>query len=59
MRLRRAAVLVRLWLQVEEDWMSESQRSEGGVWLDRWWQLLVILFGLIFVAILVSYNPAW
>jgi hypothetical protein len=26
-------------------------------WLDRWWQLLVILFGFLFVALLVSFKP--
>lgn len=35
--------------------MSSSHESES--WLDRWWQLLVILFGLLFVLILVSFNP--
>jgi hypothetical protein len=25
--------------------------------LDRWWPLLVILFGLIFVSVLVSFKP--
>jgi hypothetical protein len=31
--------------------------SSGEVWLDRWWPLLVILFGVIFVSILVSFHP--
>ncbi len=26
-------------------------------WLDRYWQLLVILFGLLFVTLLVSFAP--
>ena len=26
-------------------------------WVDRWWPLLVIGFGLIFVSILVSFHP--
>jgi len=26
-------------------------------WLDRWWPLLVILFGLIFVSALVGFHP--
>ena len=26
-------------------------------WLDRWWPLLVILFGVLFVSILVSFHP--
>ncbi len=35
--------------------MSSPQKSES--LLDRYWQLLVILFGLIFVAILVTFSP--
>jgi hypothetical protein len=31
--------------------------SSSEVWLDRWWPLLVILFGVIFVSILVSFHP--
>lgn len=34
-----------------------SSPNESGSWLDRWWQLLVILFGLIFVTFLVSFSP--
>ena len=26
-------------------------------WIDRWWTVLVILFGLIFVGVLVSFHP--
>jgi hypothetical protein len=33
--------------------MSSSRESV----LDRWWPLLVILFGLIFVSVLVSFKP--
>jgi hypothetical protein len=33
--------------------MSVSRES----WLDRWWPLLVICFGLIFVSMLVSFHP--
>jgi hypothetical protein len=36
--------------------MSSSNGSE--FWLDTWWPLLVILFGTIFVTILVTFNPA-
>ena len=39
----------------EEVAMSSSNESAG--WLDRWWQLLVIVFGLIFVTILVTFSP--
>jgi hypothetical protein len=28
-------------------------------WLDRWWPWLVILFGLIFVGILVTFAPTY
>ena len=35
--------------------MSASIESES--WLDRWGLLLVILYGLIFVSILVTFSP--
>ncbi len=35
--------------------MSSPHKPES--LLDRYWQLLVILFGLIFVSILVSFYP--
>ena len=34
-----------------------SLASKREPWVDRWWPLLVILFGLIFVAVLVSFKP--
>jgi hypothetical protein len=34
-----------------------SSSTEPGSWLDSWWPLLVILFGLIFVSILVTFAP--
>jgi hypothetical protein len=37
--------------------MSMSLASERESWLDRWWPLLVIGFGLIFVSILVTFKP--
>jgi hypothetical protein len=30
---------------------------EEGYWFDRWFPLLVILFGVIFVSVLVSFHP--
>jgi steroid 5-alpha reductase family enzyme len=35
--------------------MSSSVESIS--WVDRWWPLLVILFGVIFVTVLVTFNP--
>jgi hypothetical protein len=26
-------------------------------WIDRWWQVLLIVFGLIFTTVLVSFKP--
>jgi hypothetical protein len=34
-----------------------SASHERGFWLDRWWPLFVILFGVTFVSILVSFKP--
>jgi len=33
--------------------MSSSSES----WLDRWWPLLVILYGVLFVTMLVTFSP--
>lgn len=33
--------------------MSVSRES----WVDRWWPLLVIGFGLLFVSFIVSFHP--
>jgi len=35
--------------------MSSSHQSEP--WIDRYWQVLVILFGILFVTFLVSFKP--
>ena len=35
--------------------MSSSLDSQS--WMERWWPLLVILFGVLFVSILVSWHP--
>jgi hypothetical protein len=34
-----------------------SSSHESGSWVDEWWPLLVIAFGLIFVTLLVSFHP--
>ena len=26
-------------------------------WLDRWWPLLVILYGVLFITALVTFSP--
>jgi hypothetical protein len=37
--------------------MSTSHNTT--YWLDTWWPFLLILFGIIFVAFLVSFHPAY
>lgn len=34
-----------------------SSSAQSGSTLDRWWPLLLILFGVIFVSVLVSFKP--
>jgi hypothetical protein len=34
--------------------MSSSRKSS---WLDRWWPLLLILFGLTFISTLAFFSP--
>ncbi len=36
-----------------------SSSNESVSWLDNWFPLLVILFGIIFVVFLVSFSPKW
>jgi len=31
--------------------------SESISWVDRWWPLLVILYGVLFVTLLVTFSP--
>jgi hypothetical protein len=31
--------------------------SSNERWLDRWWPLLVILYGVLFVTVLVTFSP--
>jgi hypothetical protein len=31
--------------------------SASESWVDRWWPLFVILYGVLFVTILVSFSP--
>jgi hypothetical protein len=35
--------------------MSSAHEPES--WFDRWWILLVIIFGLLFLTMLVSFHP--
>jgi hypothetical protein len=37
--------------------MSATQNSSH--WLDTWWPLFVILFGILFVSWLVSFHPSY
>jgi len=37
--------------------MSRSHKSES--WLDRWWLLLLILFGLVFISVLAFFHPSY
>jgi len=42
---------------MEDVAMSESHGHESVSWVDKYWQVLLIGFGLTFVAILVSFKP--
>jgi hypothetical protein len=35
----------------------EMSSSSASHWLDRWWPLLVIFFGVLFVSVIVSFHP--
>jgi hypothetical protein len=49
--------LVRILAVVEEEGEMSSSH-ESGSWLERWGLVLVILYGLIFLTVLVSFHPA-
>ena len=34
-----------------------SSHHEHTPWIDRYWQVLVILYGIAFVTLLVSFKP--
>ncbi len=36
---------------------GEQHQHHEEFWLDTWWPLFVILFGIIFVSVLVSFKP--
>jgi len=36
--------------------MSASRET---FWLERWWPLLLIIYGVVFALILASFKPAW
>ena len=38
---------------------EESFGNCCDTWWDTWWLLLLILFGVAFVWVLVSFNPLW
>jgi hypothetical protein len=42
---------------VEQEDVPMNLASEREVWVERWWPLLVILFGVLFVTCLVSFKP--
>ena len=35
--------------------MSTSEKQQN--WLDEWWPVVVIVFGIIFVSVLVTFHP--
>lgn len=38
-------------------WMSSP--SGSGAWIDRWWLVLLIVFGLVFIATLAFFHPSY
>ena len=34
-----------------------SSSTESSFWLDRWWPLFVILYGVLFITMLVTFAP--
>jgi len=44
-------------LEVEQEDVAMSSSHKSGSWLDRWWPLLLILFGTTFIATLALFSP--
>jgi len=44
-------------VSLKKEDVAMSSSSESASWLDRWWPLLVIIFGVIFVSVIVSFSP--
>ncbi len=38
---------------------SSNQSGSVGSFIENWWPFLVILFGVMFVTLLVSFKPSW
>jgi len=36
-----------------------SVMNDSTHWLDRWWPLLLIFFGVLFVTLLVTFSPRY
>jgi hypothetical protein len=36
-----------------------SSSNETGFWMDTWWPLFVILFGVAFVVFITQFSPTW
>jgi len=36
-----------------------SSLHESQSWFDRWWPLLVILYGVLFVSLITMFHPSW
>jgi hypothetical protein len=56
-RLGFDEVISQAVFEVVREGRAMSSSTESGSWLDSWWPLLVILFGLISVSILVTFSP--
>jgi hypothetical protein len=44
-------------VRIEQEDRAMSSSNHSLSWMETWWPLGVILFGLTFLTILVSFNP--
>jgi hypothetical protein len=44
-------------LKVEQEEVAMSSSHKKASWLDRWWPLLLILFGTTFISALALFSP--
>jgi hypothetical protein len=46
------------WVRISGGKVGVGMSSKKDSWIDRWWPLLLVLFGVGCVAILVLFHPS-
>ena len=49
----------RFYVESEVEVVEMSSSHESEPWMDRWWPLLVIIYGVLFVTFITQFHPTW